>query len=803
MRARHAAAGRSLTATAAACLALLAACEGEPTGVDLVTVRVSPDTSEVVAGEDLRLDAQVLDHLGQPRADAIPRWSSTDTSIATVDASGVVRGRAEGWTDVHASFGGASDAARVRVLPHPSIAVSERAVTMAVGAGGPAPRPRTISIRNGGAGSLSSLDLEVRYPTDSPRWLEAELAGTAAPTTVEVAAAIEGLEVAVYEATVVVTSASAGVEPIEVPVTLTLTDFSIHETDAATVVREDAGADSLRVVLDSPPSTDVVIAVSSDGTAATASPSELRFTPEDWATPRIVAVSAKDDPAVDGDEVSLVTLAIDAAASDSAFHGIPAKTVEVTTLDDDHAGLFVGETGGVTLVAEHGTTDELTVTLAAQPLSPVVLSVSSDDPGEATVAPSVLTFAPADWSTPQVVTVKGVDDPVLDGDRTSDISIAVRPALSDDAFDALPATTVTVTTRDDDRAGLVVDESGGITVVDERGMTDDVSVSLAARPLANVVVTVTGDTPSEATAAPPVLTFTPADWRTPQVVTVAGVDDGVTDGGRTSTLTLSIDASASDDAFDAVADVTVLVTTLDGDFIGVSTSTPTGHPGVPSNALVASYDMTTLTATGLLQDFSGRGLDGIISGTVVEPSPRGGARVFDAATDRIELPARSDFDLDGPLTLVARIRMDRQRQHQHILACDDKFAFAVREADQVRLSNSRGDLAETVSPLPGGVWHSVIGVFRGTAGDVLDDTNIEIWIDGVRVPVRILSWSGSSPAVWRDGVLHATDACYIGFESHQGDPSHQNLAFYGAIDEVVVFGRALTPQEIQLLSQSP
>jgi hypothetical protein len=454
------------------------------------------------------------------------------------------------------------------------------------------------------------------------------------------------------------------------------------------VVSEDAGADSVWVVLDSPPVTDVVVVVASDETAATVGPSQLRFTRDDWAVPRSVAVSALDDPAVDGDEVTVLTLGIDAAASDSMFHGIPDKAIEVTTVDDDYPGLVVGESGGFTLVAEQGTTDDLTVALAAQPLSPVVLRVSSDDPEEATVAPSVLTFAPADWSTPQVVTVEGVDD-------------------------------------------------------------------------------------------------------------------SVTDGAQTSTLTLSVDADASDDAFDGVTDVAVLVTTLDGDFIGVSSSTPTGHPSVPSDALVAAYDMTTLTPAGLLQDFSGRGLDGIISGTVVEPSPRGGARVFDVATDRIELPARNDFDLDGPLTLVTRVRMDLQRRHQHILACDDKFAFTVREADQVRLSNSRGDLAETLSPLPAGIWHSLIGVVRGTAGDVLDDTNIEIWIDGVRAPVRIIGSAGSSPAVWRDGVLHPTDACYIGFESHQGDPSHQNLAFHGAIDEVVVFGRALTPQEIELLAQSP
>jgi Concanavalin A-like lectin/glucanases superfamily len=49
---------------------------------------------------------------------------------------------------------------------------------------------------------------------------------------------------------------------------------------------------------------------------------------------------------------------------------------------------------------------------------------------------------------------------------------------------------------------------------------------------------------------------------------------------------------------------------------------------------------------------------------------------------------------------------------------------------------------------------------------------------------------------WRPGGLYAQDACYIGFESHQGEPSHQELPFEGAIDELLIFSRALTWSEI-------
>jgi hypothetical protein len=51
---------------------------------------------------------------------------------------------------------------------------------------------------------------------------------------------------------------------------------------------------------------------------------------------------------------------------------------------------------------------------------------------------------------------------------------------------------------------------------------------------------------------------------------------------------------------------------------------------------------------------------------------------------------------------------------------------------------------------------------------------------------------------WSPGVLHAQDACYIGFESHQGQPWHQTLPFVGVIDELLIFSRALTLSEIDV-----
>lgn len=241
----------------------------------------------------------------------------------------------------------------------------------------------------------------------------------------------------------------------------------------------------------------------------------------------------------------------------------------------------------------------------------------------------------------------------------------------------------------------------------------------------------------------------------------------------------------------------------DGVVLGVSEYAPTSDRSVSDNGLVASYDMTTLTADRRLRDFSGRGLHGSIQGTTVVDAPRGGGRHFDAAADRIALPSASDFDLAGPLSIVARFRFDVPERHQHVIACDDRFVLFLTTDDEVRFANTLGDATITMDALSVDEWHVVVAIFRGTAGDELNDSSVEIWIDGSRSAVRFRNAAGTQPVIWRDGSLRASDACFIGFEDHAGDPSHQTVAFYGVIDEVMVFERALAPDEIAILSVSP
>ncbi|WP_027585384.1 hypothetical protein, partial [Prolixibacter bellariivorans] len=211
---------------------------------------------------------------------------------------------------------------------------------------------------------------------------------------------------------------------------------------------------------------------------------------------------------------------------------------------DDGAYLaFATTTPGFTLsksaltIGENAGTGTFTVVLDAQPLNDVVFKVTSDDMNEATVDASTLTFTTANWNTPQTVTVTGVNDNIDRNDNAT-ITVSVDDASSDDYFDALDDQTVAVTLTNDDTAGFTVSETN--LTVNENAGTGTFTVVLNTEPTTDVVLDVVCDKTAEATVSAPSLTFTPANWDTPQTITVTGVNDDI-DRDDNATITVSVD----------------------------------------------------------------------------------------------------------------------------------------------------------------------------------------------------------------------------------------------------------------------
>ena len=154
----------------------------------------------------------------------------------------------------------------------------------------------------------------------------------------------------------------------------------------------------------------------------------MTFTPADWNVPQTVTVTGVDDVAVDGPQSTTIRVAVSDAASDDGFDPLADRTLTATTADDDTAGFIVTESGGATAVSETGTTDTVAVVLTTQPVSPVVISISSSNPAEAAVNQTSLIFNAGNWNVPQAVTVTGVDDGAVNGTRTTTITAAIAAA---------------------------------------------------------------------------------------------------------------------------------------------------------------------------------------------------------------------------------------------------------------------------------------------------------------------------------------------------------------------------------------
>jgi hypothetical protein len=262
-------------------------------------------------------------------------------------------------------------------------------------------------------------------------------------------------------------------------------------------------------------------------------------------------------------------------------------------------------------------------------------------------------------------------------------------------------------------------------------------------------------------------------------------------------------------ALAALAQVAIIVCAIDfetsapknrASYLGISDKHSTGSPSISRDRLVAAYDMETLTGDGKLKDFSGNNNDGTIHQTTVVKGIFGKARQFSTASDYIHLPENPTFALDGPLSIAMWVRVHRLRLHQHMLACDDKFAFWITPENNIRFVDTLGDGFQSVGGIATDTWYSIVGVFKGKAGDILTGDNIAVFINSKPVEGAVFGRSreGSSKKIWTPGVLHEKDACYIGFESHQGEPTHQKLQFEGDIDELLIFSRALTLSEVEV-----
>ena len=317
-------------------------------------------------------------------------------------------------------------------------------------------------------------------------------------------------------------------------VTVTDDDTAAVTVSETTLTVAEGANSNYTVVLNAQPSSDVVIAVSSDNRDVTATPATLTFTPSNWDTAQTVTVAAAHDADAANDTAS-ITHAADASQSADEYDNAAIAAVTVTVTDDD-AAVTVSKS---TLTVAEGANNTYTVVLDAQPSSDVVINVTRSGSSEVTATPATLTFTPSNWDTAQTVTVAAGHDTDAAND-TASITHAVAASRSADEYDNAAIAAVTVTVTDDD-AAVTVSES---TLTVAEGNNSTYTVVLDAQPSSDVVINVTRSGSSEVTATPATLTFTTSNWDTAQTVTVAAGHDADT-ANDTASISHAVNASQS------------------------------------------------------------------------------------------------------------------------------------------------------------------------------------------------------------------------------------------------------------------
>ncbi len=362
----------------------------------------------------------------------------------------------------------------------------------------------------------------------------------------------------------------------------------------------------------------------------------LSFTNANWNTAQTIVTTPVPDMLTEGREVLQISHAIDKAlTTDNTFDEVGNQSV-TCFIGDQHrrnesiiiipSGGSIGSnetviSGGNSYVTEGDTaTDSVDIYLSNAPQIPVIVSLTAN--AQMGFDKSTLVFDASNWNVPQTVQVNAIDDTfndtyaIINGVLTQvaqSQNLSATATAGDAAFLGA-ATSSAINILDNESPAVKIVQTAGITTTTEGGAgsnIDTYTAVLTTLPNANVVVRVSSaSTTAGQTVSPSVLTFTPANWNTPQTVTVTAVNDTTVEGNHRSNITHAIRTAValplSNCATSSTTNPTTVSTTS---VVGLFTGMVVAGPGIPLNATISSINATantfvisaaaTATATGV------------------------------------------------------------------------------------------------------------------------------------------------------------------------------------------------------------
>jgi len=273
------------------------------------------------------------------------------------------------------------------------------------------------------------------------------------------------------------------------------------------------------------------------------------------------------------------------AAGENPFAGYTISNISGNTTEDEDAASF-------------------NMVLTRQPAADVSLDVSSSNTEEGVVDQASLTFTPDNWNEPQAVIVTGVDDDVIDGNINYTIILSAMTS-SDVNYNGENPADVEVTNIDNDSPGFNISPINRSTT--ENAGTASFTARLNTQPTADVVINLSSSNTNEGTIDKAQLTFTSANWSSPQTVTVTGQDDAILDGNQSYSIDFT-DAVSNDDNYNNLVVDSVSVLNLDNEgALSVSLDPKTSNISETGGVATITATMSSASNQDVIVNLSYRG----------------------------------------------------------------------------------------------------------------------------------------------------------------------------------------------------
>ena len=355
------------------------------------------------------------------------------------------------------------------------------------------------------------------------------------------------------------------------PITIELINLdddvaAIHVSPITGATTEDGGLAFFNAKLNSEPTSDVTLNFNSQNqNEGIPNVSSLIFNRENWSTPQMVFIKGQDDLINDGNQAYSIVFNT-TGSIDSTYAKIIPKTVDVINIDNDRAGITLNIISNQT--TEGGGTASFNMLLDTQPTADVSVNFDTSNPNEGVPDIKKLIFTEGNWSIPQVVTITGVNDYIIDGTQDYDITFSTTTS-EDSIYQKIIPDNIHLVNADNDFKGITVSPISNDTT--EAGGTASFSIILNTQPEANVSLSYNSSNLDEGILSNSNIIFTSENWSLSRTVILTGVDDYIEDGN--CYYSIIFNPSISDDSnYNSITPDNITVTNIDNDSSGYTVS---------------------------------------------------------------------------------------------------------------------------------------------------------------------------------------------------------------------------------------